>query len=209
MWLSLCVFLNAIHIVGLQGQGIISEKNQAKITRNAEREAKYYLKKGYQVYDSTEDLENSLRSYYRYKFSENETGNRIYVVPISMSREKNLEDAVSSARLKSGQSTLGLMQLYFNSWIRTDERTSENEKELLINAVEKAESGIRKMYERTPPVQVYIFYKKNKKDYRVEIRSVHDQELLREISRKQIISKLEPNELFEGKDLNEILVFEK
>ena len=120
-------FLNAIHIVGLQGQGIISEKNQAKITRNAEREAKYYLKKGYQVYDSTEDLENSLRSYYRYKFSENETGNRIYVVPISMSREKNLEDAVSSARLKSGQSTLGLMQLYFNSWIRTDERTSEND----------------------------------------------------------------------------------
>ena len=133
----------------------------------------------------------------------------MYAVPISMSRERDLDETVRAALLKSKHQTLGLMQLYYYTWINVDERTSQEEKDLLIKATEKAEPYIKDQVEKTESIASYIFYKKMKRDYRVELRAVYDQKLLKSIWRKQIINRLEPNENFKGKDINELLIFEK
>lgn len=190
-------------------QGSISPENLEKAAKKAEREARNYSKSNYQVHNNEKDLEFLIREYYEYKYTENDQGVRLYLVPLLMSREKSLEKAIEVAFEKSKHNTLGVMQLYFYSWINVDDRTTQEQKDLLTKAAEIAELSISEMIQNTDPLKTYIFYKKLKKDFRLELRVVYDQELLKELCRKEIIASLSSKTAFQGKDIYQLLVFEK
>jgi hypothetical protein len=205
----LYVSIAFISIPSFCQEGYISPKHKAKIEKRSYRETKTYNKSEYKVYGTQQSLEEAINEYYRYHFSEVSDGVRMYATPTAMSRESDLEKAVEKGWKKAKESALGIMQLYFYSWINVDERTSQEQKDALIKAAEKAEPSIKKLIHEMEPVKSYILYKELKRDYRVETRTVYDQELLKKKIRALIIEHLEKKELFEGKDLDALLTFEK
>ena len=206
------VFVALFLLVSASGnaqEGYISPEHREKIDKRSSREIKTYQNSEYRVYGSELSLEEAIPAYYAYHFTEIADGVRKYATPTAMSRENELEEAVEKARLNAKNSALGVMQLYFYSWINVDERTTQEQKDRLIQAAEKAEPAIRDMIDALEPIASFVFYKELKRDFRVEIRTVYDQELLKRNIRTLIIAELGDPELFHGQDLVSLLTFEK
>jgi hypothetical protein len=194
---------------GYAQEGYISPEHREKIDRRSSREIKTYQGSEYRVYGSELSLAEAIPAYYEYHFTEIADGVRKYATPTAMSREKDLAEAVEVARLNAKNSALGLMQLYFYSWINVDERTTQEQKDRLIQATEKAEPAIRDMINALDPIASFVLYKELKRDFRVEMRTVYDQELLKRNIRTLIIGELGDPDLFRGQDLVSLLTFEK
>lgn len=190
-------------------KGFISAEHQEKIDRRSSQETKMYAKSEYQVYSPSMNLEEAILEYYTYHFTEIQEGVRMYATPTAMSREKTLDQAVESGRIKAKNSALGVMQLYFYSWINVDERTSQEQKDELIGAAGRAEPQIKEMIDNMDPIKTYVFYKELKRDFRVETRTVYDQELLKEKIRALIIGHLDNPQLFKEGEVESFLIFEK
>ena len=189
-------------------QGTISAELEAKWTTRANKEAANYAKSGYQVYGSDSSLEELIREFYILSYSEEKKGVRMFVNPTSMSREKDLEYALEKAAVKSKNNVLGIMQLYFYSWINVDDRTTQEQKQALIRAAELAEPGLAEQLVEIKPYRKYTFVKEGKKDFKVELRELYDQEMLKTLFRKAILEQLDLDQ-FEGKNPSDLLQFEK
>ncbi len=172
---------------GSFAQSGLSSSAKAKAVKKAAAEAKMYNSKGFKTYKSNQSIENMLKDYYEQSYRETSPGERVYISSQGMAKTASAVTAFQKATAQANRRIPGLLQMYFNSWISADKRTTEKQKAALISAVNKSGKTLEQMVAKQTPDKMYRLLKEKSGKYQAVVRLLYNQQKLRNLARNEII----------------------
>ena len=169
------------------GQGHLSHASQAKAAKKASAEAKMYHSKGFTAYKTGLSISDLLKDYYEQSFRETSPGEKIYINTQGVAKANTAAAAFQNAKEQATRRVPGLLQMYFNSWISVDKRTTDKEKSVLTDAVNKSGKALANMVNAQTPDKAYRLLKEKSGKYQAVIRLLYSQQKLRDLARKELV----------------------
>jgi hypothetical protein len=169
------------------GQEQLPSALQAKAAKKALAEAKMYHSKGFAAFKTNLSLNDLLKDYYEQSYREIAPGERVFINTQGLARASSVSAAFQNAKEQAIRRIPALLQLYFNSWISVDKRSSDKEKAKLIDAVNASGKALEKMVSEQNPDKIYRLLKEKSGKYQAVIRLLYKQEKLRNLAREKIV----------------------
>lgn len=205
---TLFIILSALFALNSFAQQFtLSESSLKKAERKAAAESKMYTKKGFTTKDKS-DLKQSLLEFYKLAYAADENKVPKYIWGMGLKNAATEAEAYQAALTDATEELPGLMLNYFQMWNMASDATDE-EKQLVQSAIEKAGSDI-KMTCEDEPYEVNVVLIKNKGDnVQVHVRTLTEQYRLRSRVRENIKDQLKLSTDWNDEKMTQLLTFKR
>lgn len=187
------IFLSILIVASftsVKAQHSLSPSQLATAHKKAVAETAMYQKKGFHVFRSSPDMQTLLESFYKDVYRETKPGQRVYLWAMGTAKASTTAEAEIQALDQAKKHFPGLLLMYFNSWVSSNQELTGNDKKLLTSAINKSETSITRKIAALKPDKEVVLMKSKKGKYQAAVRVLYKQLPLREMARNEIKNQL-------------------